>query len=156
MKVLQTKQFTKTKSNMKTLMLMSAITLFVTSACHQQSADEKAINKTIHTFSKAGDEYDAGLLELTLDTNFRIVMNRLFGSPDVSIMPREVYLEKIRTKEYGGDSRQVQVESVNINETTACARVRFIGREMTFVSILNLVKDPRGVWKLVSEMPVPK
>ncbi len=141
---------------MKTLILMSAITLFVTSACHTQSVDEKAIKKTIHTFSKAGDANDSDQLELTLDPNFRIVMNRLFGSPDVSIMPREVYLEKIRTKEYGGDSRQVQVESVNINETTACARVRFIGKEMTFVSILNLVKDPDGAWKLISQMPVPK
>jgi len=91
-----------------------------------------------------------------LDNNYRIVMNRLFGSTEVSVISRDVYLEKIRMKEFGGDNRKVEIESIVQNGATASAKVSFIGSEMTFISILTLLKSGDDQWKLLSELPVVK
>jgi hypothetical protein len=81
-------------------------------------------------------------------------MNRLFGSTEVSVMPREVYLDKIKSKEFGGDDRKLKIEDINVNGTNASTKVTFKGSKMTFVSIILLVKDGNGQWKLISEVPM--
>lgn len=135
---------------------MSILALFITVGCKAQSADEKAIKETILAFSKAGDKNDAEKLASYLDDNYRVVMNRLFGSREVSTMSKEEYLEKIRTKEYGGDNRKVNVETIVLNGSTASAKVSLVGSKMTFVSILTLIQDENKDWKLVSDVPVVK
>ncbi len=135
---------------------MSIFALFMTVGCNAQSSDKKAIKETILGFSIAGDKNDADKLATYLDDNYRIVMNRLFGSSEVSVITRDIYLEKIRTKEYGGDNRKVEIESVVLNGSTASAKASFVGSKMTFVSILILIKDRNNEWKLVSDVPVVK
>jgi ketosteroid isomerase-like protein len=119
-----------------------------------QKNEMKAIRKTITAFAKAADNSDAKELANYLDDNYRIVMNRLFGSEKVSIMPRSIYLEKIRTKEFGGDKRTLEFKEVIVNGTTATAQVSFKGAKMTFVSLLMLIKNEQGDWKLVSDTPI--
>jgi len=141
---------------MNKIILMSIFALFTAASCYAQNSDEKAIKQTIIGFSKAGDVYDADKLATYLDNSYRIVMNRLFGSTEVTIMPKDVYLEKIKTKEYGGDNRKVDIESITLNGTTASAKVSFIGTKMTFLSILTLIKDGDNQWKIVSDIPIVK
>jgi ketosteroid isomerase-like protein len=119
-----------------------------------QSSESQAIKKVIIAFAKAGDNNDATTLGKYLDTNYRVVMNRLFGSTEVSVMPREVYLDKIKSKEFGGDDRKLKIEDINVNGTNASTKVTFKGSKMTFVSIILLVKDGNGQWKLISEVPM--
>lgn len=136
---------------MKTLMLLTLIGINMN--LNAQKEDEKAITTTIETFAKAGDNNDRETLATTLDDNYRIIMNRLFGGDVVSIMGKEVYLEKIATKEYGGDSREVEVKSITIVGTTACVNVLFKGQKMTFDTIMILVKNKGAEWKIISDTP---
>jgi hypothetical protein len=46
------------------------------------------------------DQQDAVALDGLLEANFRVVMNQTFGSEDVLIMNKKVYLQKINDKEY--------------------------------------------------------
>jgi len=139
---------------MRNVMLMSIIVLFTTTSCTAQSVEENAIRETITAYSKAGDVNDADKLAGYLDDNYRIVMNQLFGSTEISIMPKNIYLEKIRTKEYGGDNRKIDITTLTLNGNTASARVIFTGSKMTFASILTLARDASGGWKILSDMPV--
>ena len=41
-----------------------------------------------------------------------------------------------------------------MNGNTACAKVIFKGTKSTFISILNLVQDGNGAWKMVSDTPI--
>lgn len=125
-------------------------------ACSAQKNEMKNIEKVITEFSKAGDENDAEKLATYLDDNYRIVMNRLFGSTEVSVMPKSVYLEKIKSKEYGGDKRGLTIENTVINGTTASAKVTFEGSKMTFVSLIVLIQDLEGNWKLICDTPIFK
>lgn len=116
--------------------------------------DERAIKKAIEEFAAAADRSDVAALENCLDLNFRIVMNQLFGSKEVSVVPRSVYLQKIASKEWGGDKRAVTVLDVVVNGNTATAKVMFEGAKMSFASLLVLVEDANGAWKIVSDVPV--
>ena len=128
--------------------------LMITIGSIAQSKDHKAINRTITAFSKAGDNNDYNKLNDYLDDNYRIVMNRLFGSKEVSIMPKSVYLEKIKSKEFGGDKRKLYIEDPIINGATAVVKVTFNGKKMKTVSLITLVKNQNGQWKLVSDVPI--
>ena len=137
---------------MKTLVLMGLLGL--SSALTAQNKEEAAITKTIEKFSKAGDDNNTKALAVTLDENYRIVMNRLFGSEIATVMNKTEYLAKIESKEYGGDKRQVEVKSILINGTTASVNVLFKGEKMTFNSIMIMVKDKNDDWKLISDTPM--
>ncbi|MFK7787008.1 MAG: nuclear transport factor 2 family protein [Crocinitomicaceae bacterium] len=128
--------------------------LFAALSSKAQTNSMKDIETTIHAFAKAGDNSDAETLRTYLDDNYRVVMNRLFGSKEVSVLSKELYLSKIESKEFGGDTREVSIHSVTINGSTANAKVSFKGSKMTFVSLLSLVQDAQGNWKLISDTPV--
>jgi len=139
---------------MKKIILIGLIGLFISTTSHAQKTEEKAVRHVIIAFSEAGDNNDSKKLSAYLDDNYRIVMNRLFGSEEVSIMSKSVYLEKIRAKEFGGDKRTVTIENLIINGASAVAKVVFKGEKMTFISLITLIKDKNGKWKLVSEIPI--
>lgn len=139
---------------MKKLTLVAFISLIASSIGCAQTSEIKAIEKTITAFSKAGDENNANELEKYLDDNHRIVMNRLFGSQEVTVMLKSVYVDKIRNKEFGGDTRKLTIANVIVNGSTANAKVTFQGSKMTMVSLITLVKNSDGVWKIISDVPV--
>ena len=131
------------------LFTISSITML-----NAQNSQDQSIKKVILAFAKAGDTNNAEDLNIYLDDNYRVVMNRLFGSNDVTVMSRDMYIEKIRSKEFGGDSRTVKFHSITVNGNTASVRVTMTGTKMTFHSILNLIQNKDGQWKLISDMPV--
>jgi ketosteroid isomerase-like protein len=140
---------------MKKLKLMAIVlSLFTAFNSNAQKAEVEVIKKIVTNFSKAGDTNNSEKLSTYLDDNYRIVMNRLFGSTAVSTMSKSMYLEKIASKEFGGDERKVSFDSVTINGNTACAIVMLEGEKMTSKSIITLVKNTDGIWKLMSDMPV--
>jgi len=140
---------------MKNVKLVAmACILVATMSCNAQNSEVKDVKKAITAFSKAGDNNNVTELNKYLDDNYRVVMNRLFGSTEVSVMPKAVYVEKIKTKEFGGDTRVLTIENVVINSTSASAKVTFKGSKMTFVSLIILIKDSSGAWKLISDTPM--
>ena len=139
---------------MKNTILIGLIVLFANAPLQAQSTDEKEIKDTVLAFAKAGDQNDVQTLEQHLDSNYRVVMNRLFGSSEVAIIPRSVYLEKIKSKEWGGDQRQVTFKNIIVNENVATAKVELKGKKATFVSLMDLIKTEKGSWKLISDTPI--
>jgi ketosteroid isomerase-like protein len=140
----------------KVNLIILIISIFSTFGCNAQTADVKEVTEVITGFSKAGDSNDSQKLATYLDDNYRIVMNRLFGSKSVNIMDKSTYLEKIESKEYGGDKRELTIENVVITGTTACANVTLKGEKMTFFSTMVLIQDVEGKWKLISDVPIVK
>jgi len=140
---------------MKKIKLIAVVFSFFTMvACSAQKSEMKNIESTINQFVKAGDNSDAKKLATYLDDNFRVVMNRLFGSDQVATMEKSVYLEKIRSKEFGGDNRTVEIENILINGSTASAKVNLKGSKMTFISLLTLVQGADGNWKIIADTPM--
>lgn len=141
---------------MKKLKILGLLFAILTIGCKAQTTEKEAITEAITAFSKAGDSNDANTLDTLLDTNYRVVMNRLFGNKTVSVVTKAEYLKKIKTKEWGGDSRELTIENIVINGTVSSAKVTFKGKKATIVSILILVKNEKGIWKLVNDTPIFK
>ncbi len=53
-----------------------------------------------------------------------------------------------------GKSIKLAIEDLVINGSTAMAKVTFNGEKMKTVSLITLVKNEKGQWKLVSDVPV--
>lgn len=135
---------------------MTMVCLVMMTTLHAQTSKEdmKAIKETITAFAKAGDSNDTNSLDQYLDDNFRIVMNQLFGSKDVMLIDKAGYMAKIGSKEWGGDSRELEFENITVNNTSASAKVIMKGSKSTFSSLITLIKNSDGKWKLVSDVPV--
>jgi ketosteroid isomerase-like protein len=136
--------------------LMTMVCLVMMTSLHAQTSKEdmKAIKETITAFAKAGDSNDTNSLDQYLDDNFRIVMNQLFGNKDVMLVDKAGYMAKIGSKEWGGDSRELEFENITVNNTSASAKVIMKGSKSTFSSLITLIKNSDGKWKLVSDVPV--
>ena len=134
-------------------MLAMSLMLLASSVCAQTSSEEKEVKKVIEKFFAAGDKQDATELDGLLDANYRVVMNQLFGSSDVMTMSKEAYLGKIRAKEFGGDTRRIDIHSIQVTGKLATADVSSKGGKMQMRSFLNLVQDAEGNWKLIEDMP---
>lgn len=141
---------------MRKIILLGIVSLFSSQLAMAQKSEEKAVKKTVEAFIKAGDQNDVEALDKLLDANYRVVMNRLFGSKEVSVVPRSVYMEKIKSKEWGGDERKIEIQRVTLNGNSANVHVSLTGKKMTFISLLTLVKDGDGNWQLVSDVPMIK
>jgi hypothetical protein len=120
---------------------------------NNMTEDKSKITTVIKQFSLAGDNSKDELLATYLDDNYRVVMNRLFGSDKVSILSKEVYLAKIKSKEFGGTPRETKIIDILINGNAACVKVIFKGEKVTFNSLIILLKNKEGEWKLVSDIP---
>ncbi len=134
--------------------LNTQTTEHVTQMEKDNTSEEKSIEACITGFAKAGDLNDVPALSAYLDANYRVVMNRLFGSEEVQVVDKTFYLEKIRTKEWGGDTRTINVEGILINGDSATAKVKLVGEKSTVSSLFLLVKNAEGSWQIVSDTPV--
>ena len=132
---------------------MTLLGIFFSNLSQAQQVEVTAVRQTILSMAKAADQSNATELDQYLDTNYRVVMNQLFGSTEVSILSKAVYLEKIRNREFGGDTREISIDHVVINGNSASAQVTFAGTKLTFVSLITLIKDQGGQWKLIGEIP---
>ena len=140
------------KSLIKSALLI-LLGIFFSNLSQAQQVEVTAVRQTILSMAKAADQSNATELDQYLDTNYRVVMNQLFGSTEVSILSKAVYLEKIRNREFGGDTREISIDHVVINGNSASAQVTFAGTKLTFVSLITLIKDQGGQWKLIGEIP---
>jgi Putative lumazine-binding len=119
----------------------------------QQAADLAKIEAVVREFSAAGDQQDAARLEKILHPQYRAVVNRLFGSPDLSLMDRALYLQLISDKKIGGDTREVFLLQIDLLGNTASVKSIFRGKVLNFTTFVSLVKLPDGTWQIISDMP---
>ena len=118
-----------------------------------QNSEEKAIVKLITGFELATAKQNVSLLEPLLNKHFRVTMNQLFGSTEVTVMDRSTYLQKVREKIFGGEKREISIITTIVSGNTAVAVVKFVGQKMSFQSILSFVKNKNGLWELVEDIP---
>lgn len=143
---------------MKQLFIALMCTILIPMATNAQSeiSNYAQIETTIRGFLAAGDKNDAKDLQRFLDDNYRVVMNQLFGSSDVMVVSKDLYVSKIESKEWGGDTRVVTIENIQVNGKTASAKVTQVGTKATFISTMVLIQHADGNWKLISDTPIVK
>jgi len=134
---------------MKNLMLLTSFLLLGTSF-GQTKSEEKAIAKAVEAFAQAGDAQDVEALKSVTHTNYRLVWNG--GDKDPFIADRVAFLGQFEKKEWGGDQRNVTIESIQMfDEVNAVAKVVSDGKKAQMRSLFSLVKVG-GEWKIIGEL----
>lgn len=116
-------------------------------------SEKEMVKSVITQFVQAADLQDADQVATLLHEDFRVVMNQLFGSSDVSFMNKAVYVQLIRDKKMGGDKRTIDFVSVDVVNQNASVKVLLKGKTMVFESLLHLIKTPEGKWQLINDLP---
>jgi ketosteroid isomerase-like protein len=138
---------------MKILTLLMMAFAGVASAHAQGKMENKKIEAAITQWAKAADLQNADAAGAFLDDKYSIVMNRLFGAPDVSTMDKATYLQMLREKKFGGDPRVLKFKRITVVGTIASVQLEMTGQKLKFSSFIQLAQDASGNWKLVSDIP---
>jgi hypothetical protein len=129
------------------------ILIMMTSVSSIAQSDQVLIEQLVNQFAKAGDQRDVAKLKNLLHDDFRIAMNRLFGSEKVDLLIKSTYLKMMEDGKLGGDNRTVQILSVDITQNNAAVKVTLKGKALTFQSYYHLVKNVAGQWQLINDLP---
>ncbi len=139
---------------MKSILLVISLLVIGNPAEKKKGKDLEKISEAIHHFVSAADQRNSAEMDKVLHKDFRAVVNRLFGSTEVSIMNKTLYLDLLKQGKIGGDNRTVEINSVNLEGNNAVVRASFSGKELKFNTFIQLVKDTEGHWSLISDMPL--
>lgn len=112
---------------------------------------EKAVQAAIEAYVRAGDEQDVDALQAVLHDQYRLLMHD-GQKPDIFIVDKAGYLDKIATKTWGGDTRKILVEAIMLTgEGNATAKVSLTGQQADFFTYYSLV-NTGGEWKIIQDL----
>jgi Putative lumazine-binding len=111
------------------------------------------IRKVIELFVKAGDAQNTDQLDTVLHDHFRVIANQLMGSSAISVITKDQYLALMREGKLGGDSRILDIQSLEVIGKNASAKVKITGKTLTFESFYHLIQNNEGQWQLVQDLP---
>ena len=130
---------------------LSMLQVNVPSATHNNT--EEQVKKALEEFVSAGDSRNVAKLDELLHAHFRVVANQLMGATAVNVMTKQQYLTLIKEGKLGGDTRTLEILSLEIVSKNASAHVRLKGKALTFDTFYHLVQSNEGSWQLVQDLP---
>lgn len=140
---------------MKTMILLSWLSVLAVGNLNVTTgtSDAQQVLSVVEQFMQNADAQNVQAMEKLLHSDYRAVLNQLFGSDAVSLLDKSTYLKLLESKKIGGDKRSLTVHTLDVQGNNAMVKARFAGQKATFVSYLLLVKDKGGKWLIVSDMP---
>ena len=140
---------------MKSLFLIMSVFFTTNSSLNTAEEDTNmaAVIKAVEQFTKSADKRDVKQMDAIMHSNFRAIVNRLFGSEEVSIMDKALYLDLLKKGKIGGDNRKITVESIHFEGSNALVKATLEGEELIFYTFIQLVQETSGDWKIISDMP---
>ena len=111
-------------------------------------ADVEAVKQVIQDYVKGTDSQNVDLLEKVLYPagnyySFNAITNK------VSQMTNNEYLDRVKKRQTGGWERQLDINSVDVNDNTAIAKIEVKDARMKQHGYLTLIKED-GKWKIMS------
>ncbi|MBJ7881926.1 nuclear transport factor 2 family protein [Gelidibacter salicanalis] len=114
----------------------------------------KRIKQAITNFVNGGDTSDVTLLDQVLHKDFRVTNNGFMGTQGVTIINKEEYLEKIKSGDFGGVSRKMNIEQIDQSGIIASVKLRIESSKYDFISYNSLVLDSDNAWKIINNLAV--
>jgi hypothetical protein len=120
-----------------------------------QSTEQKAVEAAVMQFVEGADKSDVAALDAVIHTQYRAVLNRIFGD-SVTTMDKATYLKLITDKKIGGVARLTKIVQVAVTENIAAVELMTSSPQAEIQSFLHFIKEPDGKWRLVSDLPFMK
>lgn len=112
------------------------------------------IKQAITDFVRGGDKSDVELLNEVLHSDFRVCNNGFMGTPGLTVISKQQYLENIRNGVFGGVTRKMLIENIDQNGSIALVKLRLESEHNNFVSYNSLILDTDDQWRIVNNLAV--
>lgn len=120
-----------------------------------QNNMKNQIKEIVASIEKAAANRNIKQLTELLHKDYRVVANRFKGSKNVTIIPKETYLQMMKEKKVGGTNYNINVKDIKIYEHTAIVDVLYISKTTSDMhKYLVLIQDENNEWKVVSDIPI--
>jgi hypothetical protein len=111
------------------------------------------VAKAVNDFIQGGDNQNITILDQVLHPQFRSMVNRFAGKSELTVIPKERYLQLISEHKIGGAARTIAELEVEIAGPVALAKVQMQSEKVQFISFYELVENEDNAWQLVSDLP---
>jgi Domain of unknown function (DUF4440) len=135
------------------ILILVGLALSSSTVLAQNKAETENVKEAVRQWASAGDRQDPDAAAAFMAEEFRMVGNRLFGSPDVSTTDKALYLQLLRDKKIGGLPRTVKFKAVTVLGANAAVTVQLQSSALRFDSLLQLIQGADGKWRLVADLP---
>jgi hypothetical protein len=126
------------------------VALMMTTRAQAQNAKQQ-IRSSVAAFVSGGDAQDVAAIDAVLHESYRIVWHDGTAASPL-IVDKASYLDKIRSKEWGGDQRRVAIdEIVMTGEANATVKATLSSDKADFHTQLALINS-EGTWKIVQDL----
>jgi hypothetical protein len=105
----------------------------------------KEVKTTIMSFANATEHRDLNKMEILLHDEYR-----------VNILSREGYLNMLKEKNIGGEFREIEILSIDVNGQNAIAKVQFRSQQLELTNYFLLVQSKEGKWQIIDDLPTMK
>jgi len=136
---------------MKLFLLIISFSCFYNNYPPTDIAD---ITAAVHEFAKSADDRNIKNMDAILHEDYRAIANQLFGGNEVQLTDKDSYLDLLKKEIIGGDKREVIILSVDLEGQNAVVKAKFTGKELIFTTFIQLVKNNKDKWKVISDLPV--
>jgi len=135
---------------MKRITLLLTLTIMTVFANAQTPEDYHRLQLAVESYVQAGDSHDLETLHQLLNSSYRVTMNNQQAG-QVMTFSRADYLAKIKSKEWGGDNRTLEILSIDVYDgSTAVVKVALNGK-LKMRNYLSFVNTAQG-WQIAQDL----
>jgi hypothetical protein len=120
------------------------MTLFASTAVH---ANEEVL-KTLQAYAQGTEQQNVELLDANFHPQFRVVAKTEDG---LRVIEKAAYLGLIKDKKIGGQPRELNITSLNVENGIAQVQLVLTGESSTFHDHLELI-NADGHWQIVHNL----
>jgi len=117
-------------------------------------SDITEITQAVHDFVKSADDRNLKNMDNILHDDYRAITNQLFGGKEIQCTDKSSYLDLLKNEIIGGDQREIKILSVDLEGQNAVVKAKFTGKELIFITFIQLVKNNKNQWKIISDLPI--
>lgn len=125
---------------------LSALLLSSADAKIPPADDSDAVKQVIQSYAESIDKRNAGALENLIYNNAKFI-NFNKATNEVTEITDDALIESLKKGKTGGWARELSINSVDVNENTAVAKVELTDAKLKQTGYVTLIKDD-GSWKI--------
>lgn len=135
------------------ILMVSSSTLSAQTPSNPELEQIAAVTNCIQTFASAADAQDLKGLEAILHPSYRTILNKAFGSDEVTILSKDDYIGMAKAGKIGGSERELHILSLDIQDEIARATVVLQSETTRFNSYFSMVRNAQGEWQMIADLP---
>jgi len=111
-------------------------------------SDRDEIMDVIYLYMDATEHNKVAVIDEIFHDDFRVMA---YTADGLRVLDKSTYLNLLREKKIGGNARNLDIKSIELQSNTASAQIDLVGDKAVFHDRLQLIQSEGG-WKIVHNL----